>query len=111
MSKFEKWQLIINECKSSTLTQTAFCQREGIKLSTLHYWIRVIKKSAKPVSLIDKENISDQFIKIPAVSTTLPENNQKADVSIGCVKISISTCNVAALLISLHQAGVLYDQT
>jgi len=43
MSKLEKWQLIINECKSSTLTQTAFCQREGIKLSTLHYWIRVVK--------------------------------------------------------------------
>lgn len=61
MSKFEKWQLIINECKSSTLTQAAFCQREGIKLSTLHYWIRVIKKSAKPVPLINKEKISDQF--------------------------------------------------
>jgi len=110
MSKFEKWQLIINECKSSTLTQTAFCQREGIKLSTLHYWIRVIKKSAKPVSLIDKEKISDQFIKISTVSTSFPENDQKADVSIGCVKMSIPTNNIAALLISLHQAGVLHDQ-
>jgi hypothetical protein len=110
MSKFEKWQLIINECKSSTLTQTAFCQRDGIKLSTLHYWIRVIKKSAKPVSLIDKEKISDQFIKISTVSTSFPENDQKADVSIGCVKMSIPTSNIAALLISLHQAGVLHDQ-
>jgi hypothetical protein len=111
MSKFEKWQLIINECKSSTLTQTAFCQREGIKLSTLHYWIRVIKKSAKPASLIDKENVSDQFIKIPSGSTSLPESDQKASVSIGCVKMNIPTSNVAALLISLHQAGVLHDQT
>jgi hypothetical protein len=111
MSKLEKWQLIINECKSSTLTQTAFCQREGIKLSTLHYWVRVIKKSSKPVSLIDKEKISDQFIKIPTVSTSIPENDQKVDVSIGCVKMSIPTSNIAALLISLHQAGVLHDQT
>jgi hypothetical protein len=69
-----------------------------------HYWIRVIKKSAKPVSLIDKEKISDQFIKIPTVSTSLPENDQKAEVSIGCVKMSIPTSNVAALLMSLHQA-------
>jgi hypothetical protein len=111
MSKFEKWQLIINECKSSTLTQTEFCQREGIKLSTLQYWTRVIKKSAKPVSLIDKEKISEQFIKIFTVSTSLPENNQKADLSIGCVRMNIPTSNVAALLISLHQAGVLHDQT
>lgn len=111
MSKFEKWQLIINECKSSTLTQTAFCQREGIKLSTLHYWIRVIKKSAEPAPLITKEKISDQFIKIPTVSTLLPENDQKADMSIGCVKMRIPTSNVAALLITLHQAGVLHDQT
>jgi hypothetical protein len=111
MSKFEKWQLRINECKSSTLTQTAFCQQKGIKLSTLHYWIHVIKKSAKPVSLIDNEKISDQFIKIPTISASLPENEQKADVSIGCVNVIIPTCHVAALLISLHQAGVLHDQT
>ena len=110
MSKFEKWQLIINECKSSTLTQTAFCQLEGIKLSTLHYWIRAIKKSAEPAPLITKENTPDRFIKIPVVSASLPEENQKADVSIGCVKMSIPTCNLAALLISLHQAGVLHDQ-
>ncbi|MBL4882872.1 MAG: hypothetical protein JKX82_16570 [Oleispira sp.] len=110
MSKFEKWQLIINECKSSTLTQAAFCQREGIKLSTLHYWIRVVKKSAEPASLISKENTPDRFIKIPTVSTSFPEKDQKADVSIGCVKVTIPTCHVAALHISLHQAGVLHDQ-
>lgn len=46
MRKFERWQLIINECKSSTLTQAASCQREGIKLSTLHYWIRVVKNQS-----------------------------------------------------------------
>ncbi|AWX99060.1 hypothetical protein A8139_20570 [Marinomonas primoryensis] len=110
MSKFEKWKLIINECKSSTLTQTAFCQQEGIKLSTLHYWIRIVKKSAEPASLISKENTSDRFIKIPTVSTPFPENNQKADISIGCVNVVIPACHVAALLISLHQAGVLHDQ-
>jgi len=68
------------------------------------------KKSAEPASLISKENTPDRFIKIPTVSTSFPEKDQKADVSIGCVKVTIPTCHVAALLISLHQAGVLHDQ-
>jgi hypothetical protein len=63
------------------------------------------------VFLIDKEKNSEKFIKIPTVSTSLPENNQKADVFISCVKMSIPTSNIAALFISLHQAEVLHDQT
>jgi len=68
------------------------------------------KKISQASPLLAKENISNKFIKIPTSCTSFPKHYQKTGMSIGCVKMVIPPCSVAALLNSLHQAGVLHNQ-
>ena len=42
--KREFWKRQIAGWKSSKLSQTAYCQQHGLKLSTFHYWRKRLKR-------------------------------------------------------------------
>lgn len=105
MKKLELWQSIINEWKSSGQTKQAFLKQKNINQSTFYYWVK--KTSAKTA---DDNKGNSSFISIPRSEPSNKPNTSEAEVSLGCAKIQLSVSDAASLLISLHHAGVLYDQ-
>lgn len=49
-NKPEHWKLIADQWRQSGISQKEFCDRNKIKLTTLHYWMGRIKKAEKKVS-------------------------------------------------------------
>jgi DNA-binding transcriptional regulator YiaG len=45
-TKIEQWQEIISRWRESGQTQKDFCRTRDIKLSTLHYWMKRVKKTS-----------------------------------------------------------------
>jgi transposase len=43
-AKIEQWQEVISQWRESGQTQKDFCRTRDIKLSTLHYWMKRVKK-------------------------------------------------------------------
>lgn len=41
--KIDRWRRIADNWRKSGLSQRVFCQEQGVKLSTLHYWMKRIK--------------------------------------------------------------------
>lgn len=105
MTKLEHWQSIIDDWKSSGLTKQAFLKQKNINQSTFYYWVK--KTSDKNA---DDKKGTDSFIAIPRSDPSNKPSTGEAEVSLGCAKIQLSVSDAASLLISLHQAGVLYDQ-
>ncbi len=95
MRKSEHWQAVINNWKESGLYQKSFCQKQNIKIPTLHYWIRKLKS---------KPEAKARFI---AFSEETPAN--RLELKIGRVKINVKMAEVGQLLTVLDQAGLLYD--
>jgi transposase-like protein len=45
-AKIEQWQEVISQWRESGQTQKEFCRTRDIKLSTLHYWMKRVKKAS-----------------------------------------------------------------
>jgi hypothetical protein len=45
-AKIEQWQEVISQWRESGQTQKDFCRTRDIKLSTLHYWMKRVKKTS-----------------------------------------------------------------
>ncbi len=45
-AKIEQWQEVISQWRESGQTQKEFCRARDIKLSTLHYWMKRLKKAS-----------------------------------------------------------------
>lgn len=58
ISKREYWQNQINLWQGSHLSQSAFCERSGIKLSTFTYWRGL---------LLEEENKKREFVPVKIV--------------------------------------------
>ena len=57
--KIKYWKTITEQWRSSGQSQKKFCEENGIKLSTLHYWMKHLKKTeADEVSVRDLVCIS-----------------------------------------------------
>jgi len=57
--KIKHWKDIADQWRSSGRTQKEFCVENGLKLSTLHYWMKRLKKDeADEVSVKDLVCIS-----------------------------------------------------
>jgi len=46
------WQDHIERWRSSGMTQKDYCQKNGLKWSTFHYWRRRLQELSAPVSLV-----------------------------------------------------------
>ncbi len=96
MKKSEQWKIIINEWKSSGLSQKEYCQTHNLKVHALHYWLRKLTAVSHP---------NDSF-----VAFSSPSVSSRANVHIGHVQITLELTDIPSLLIELQQAGLLYDQ-
>lgn len=38
------WRRVLDRCRASGLTRSAFCQREGIDANALTWWVRVLRE-------------------------------------------------------------------
>jgi hypothetical protein len=67
ISKREFWQNQINQWQESHLSQSAFCERSGIKLSTFTYWRGLLleeenkkaKKEFVPVKIVKDKVVNE----------------------------------------------------
>ena len=67
-----EWRSIVDDYKTSTLTQKEFCEKHGIAISGFHHWRKRFRK-ASPSS------IPPQFIEIPSTDDRLPAVQAEAN--------------------------------
>jgi len=47
MSKYELWAQRIADCQASGLSQRAYCQQQGLAISTFYVWLRKLRQSSQ----------------------------------------------------------------
>ncbi len=61
--KLETWKARRREFEASGLTRRAYCQRNGIKVSTLDYWFSRLRKGQRTRGLVEIGCIATQSVK------------------------------------------------
>ena len=83
--KWAHWTKVINDFRGSGLTRNAYCQREGIKATTLDYWRPLIDQDASrmttPVEAKSvKSNLSSERVTLIPVKVIDGPRNSAPEV-------------------------------
>lgn len=96
MNKSQHWQGIIEQWKTSGLTQKQFCSDRQIKIATLHYWIKKFRTA-------ESITVEPTFLPIRPVS----ESNV-IELRIGGAVVRLAIQQLPDTLLALQHTGLLH---
>lgn len=116
--KLQYWLNIIHECRTSGLTNQAWCEQNGIHLKSYYYWLARIRKMALedfprknhgaglPASF-DSSNINEApggFAEVPIPVSCSPSDKPAAILRIGNISVELFEQTPPGLLVSILKA-------
>lgn len=84
----DQWRALISEQADSGLSQSAFCNRKQIALSTFTNWKRRLAGQAAATGESDDESVSSPWIELGAVGGSQPGWDIELDLGDGvCLRL------------------------
>ena len=73
-AKWAYWTKVINGWRASGLTRSAYCQREGLKPTTLDYWRPLITPDHPETKTVKQPVIGRRVTQVPVKVIASPRN-------------------------------------
>ena len=97
MSKHELWVQRIADWQSSGLSQQAFCQQQGLAISTFQNWLRKIRQTSNPSA-----KTSSAFLPVVVQDKPAPCSTTIA-VNANVLSFDCSVAQLAQLITELNR--------
>lgn len=96
MSKHKLWEQRIADWQASGLSQRAFCQQQGLAISTFYVWLRKIRQT-------NEQSIRTPSAFLPMVIQNLPERcSTTIAVNANGLSFDCSVAQLAQLITELN---------